>query len=112
MVSQNSVSGQESVMRATALVRPGVVIVARTCKSKIVPTSRLLFAGKQISSLGKGAVERSTWLCVFWTDNSRTLLFQCRKWWTRATSRKEGSPEGGAGTGTAAWAENGRQTEL
>ena len=53
MVSQNSVCGQESVMRATALVRSGVVIVARTCESKIVPTSRFLFAGKQQSRLGK-----------------------------------------------------------
>ena len=38
------------------------------------------------------------------TDNPRTL-FQCSKWWTRATSRMEGSPEGGSGTGKAAWAE-------
>ena len=61
--------------------------------------------GKQQSSLGKGAVERSLWLCVFWTDNSRTL-FPRRKWWTYATSRKEGSPEGGAGTGKTAWVEH------
>ena len=62
MVSQNSVLGQESLIRASALVRPGVVIVARKCKSTYVSTSRLLVAGKQYSSLGKRAVERSMWL--------------------------------------------------
>ena len=78
MASQNSVLGQQSLFRATALVRPGVVIVARTCESKFVSMSSLLFAGKQISSLGKRAVERSLWLCVFLTDKSR-MLFPCRK---------------------------------
>ena len=34
MASQNSVRGKWNVFRASALVRPGVVIVARTCKSK------------------------------------------------------------------------------
>ena len=111
MVSQYSVSGQESVMRATALVRPGVVIVARTCKSKYVSTSSLLFAGEQLSSLGKTSSRALVVAPRRSTANSRMLLFQCTKWWTHATSRKEGSPEGGAGTGTAAWAENGRQTE-
>ena len=33
-------------------------------RAKFVPTSRLLFAGKQLSSLGKRSVERSLWLCV------------------------------------------------
>ena len=64
MVSQNSVCGQEGLFRATAFGRPGVVIVARTCESKFVSTSSLLFAGKQISSLGKRSGERSLWLCV------------------------------------------------
>ena len=104
MASHSSVLGQESLFRATALVRPGVVIVARTCKSKYFSTSSLLMAGKQYSSMGKGAVKRSLWLRVFLTDNSRTL-FPCQKWWTHATSPKEVSPEGGAATGTAAWAE-------
>ena len=64
MRSQNSVLGKRRLFRATALNRPGVVIVARTCKSKHVPTSRLLEAGKQYSSLGTEAVKRSTWLRV------------------------------------------------
>ena len=38
-------------------------------------------------------------------DNPRTLLFPCKKRWTHVTSRKEGSPEGDAGTGKAARAE-------
>ena len=38
---------------ATALIRPGFVIVARKCKSTYVSTSRLLVAGKQYSRLGK-----------------------------------------------------------
>ena len=36
--------GKRSLFRATALIRPGVVIVARTCKSKYVLTSHFLFA--------------------------------------------------------------------
>ena len=114
-----SVSGQESVMRATALVRPGVVIVARTCKSKYVSTSSLLFAGEQLSSLGKRAVERSLWLCIV----RLTTLTRCcscaksdvpaQEWWTYVTSPKEVSPEGGAGTGkTALSGKSGQQTEL
>ena len=34
MASQNSDLGKRRLFRATALIRPGVVIVARTCKSK------------------------------------------------------------------------------
>ena len=71
----------------------------------MLSTSRLLFDGKTILKSGKrssGALDvaprRST-------DNPRTLV-QCKKWWwTHATSCKEVSPEGGAGTGKAAWAE-------
>ena len=92
MVSQNSVLRQKRVFRATAFGRPCVVIVARTCKSKFVPTSRLLFAGKQKSRLGKRSVERLMWLRVVRLTTPRTL-FQCSKWWTHATYRREGSPD-------------------
>ena len=90
-------------MRATALVRPGVVIVARTCKSKYVSTSSLLFAGEQLSSLGKRAVERSLWLRVV----RLTTLARCSR--ARVVDlcdlSQEVSPEGGAGTGKTAWVE-------
>ena len=36
---------------------------------------------------------------LFFTDNSRTLLFPCNTWWSHAASRMEGSPKGGACTG-------------
>ena len=56
MASQNSVLGQERLIRASALVNPGVVIVARTRESIYVSTSLLLVAGKQHLRLGIGAV--------------------------------------------------------
>ena len=71
MVSQNSVCGQEGLFRATAFGRPGVVIVARTCESKIC--SHITFVvcwkinlkfGKTISGALVVAPRRST-------DNSR-----------------------------------------
>ena len=36
--------GKRSLFRATRVMRPGVVIVARTCKSKYVPHITFLFA--------------------------------------------------------------------
>ena len=80
MASQNSVLGQESLISARALVRPGVVIT-------YVSTSQLL-AGKQYSSLGTGgealvvAPRRST-------DEPRTMLFTCKKVVRRARYARE-----------------------
>ena len=56
MASQNSVLGQERLIRASAQVNPGVLIVARTRESIYVSTSLLLVAGKQHLRLGMGAV--------------------------------------------------------
>ena len=48
LASQNSVLGQERLVRASALARPGVVIVARKCKSTYVSTSRWLENNTQV----------------------------------------------------------------
>ena len=60
MASQNSVLGQESLISASALIRPGVVIVARTCKSKSVSTSRLLTSRKEGLSRGRRRCRKSS----------------------------------------------------
>ena len=74
LASQNSVLGQESLISARALVRPGVVIT-------YVSTSQLL-AGRQLSSLGTGAVKRSLWLRV-------VRLINLARCCSRAKSSKE-----------------------
>ena len=79
LASQNSALGQESLISARALVRPGVVIVARTCKGKYVSTSQLL-AGRQYSSLGTGAVKRSLWLRVVRLINLARCCSRAKKW--------------------------------
>ena len=72
MASQNSVLGQESLISARALVRPGVVIT-------YVSTSQLL-AGKQPSSLGTGGVKRSLWLRVVRLINLARCCSRVKKW--------------------------------
>ena len=72
MASQNSALGQESLICARALVRPGVVIT-------YVSTSQLL-AGKQHSSLGTGGVKRSLWLRVVRLINLARCCSRVKKW--------------------------------
>ena len=74
MVSQNSVSGQESVMRATALVRPGVVIVARTCKSKICSHITFVVCWKTTLKSGKTISGALVVALLCSTDNSSMRL--------------------------------------
>ena len=113
MASQNSVLGKRSLFRATALIRPGVVIVARTRESKHVSTSSLLFAGKQYSSLGKEAVERSMWLRVVRLITlARCCSRAARWWWTRATAHMEVTREAQVQENSSMGGKDSQQTEL
>ena len=113
MASQNSDLGKRRLFRATAFGRPGVVIVARTCKSKYVSTSSLLFVGKQLSSLGTGAVKRSLWLRVVRLINLAPLFPRARVVDPCDLSQGTESQGEAQATGKTAWVEKaGQQTEL
>ena len=104
MASQNSVLGQTLLFRAIVWERPGVVIVARTCTSKYAFHITFVDGWKTILKSGK----RSSGALVAprrSTDNSRTLLLPCSKVVVDPCDLSHGSPEGGSGTGKAAWAE-------
>ena len=72
MASQNSALGQESLIRARALVRPGVVIT-------YVSTSQLL-AGTDNSQVWEQEAKRSLWLRVVRLINLARCCSRVKKW--------------------------------